>query len=133
PRRYPRQWPLPPRTRARQSQSKPSSSFCVILILLDPFSCAVAAIPATKYASSREFHNRSGGGGWRRRSIPKARSSPRRFRLVHDGSVSKSVKIVKTIPGCRGNVPLSRSRLRRDQRREWKDCVTSTSRPLKNG
>src|SRR6266550_8086677 len=41
PRRYLQQRPLPPRTRARQSQSKPSSSFCVILILLDPFSLAL--------------------------------------------------------------------------------------------
>jgi len=32
------------------------------------------------------------------------RSSRRRFRLVHDGGVSKSVKIVKTIPGRRATL-----------------------------
>src|SRR5713226_10068293 len=41
PRRYLQQRPLPPRTRARQSQSKPSSSFCMILILLDPLLLAL--------------------------------------------------------------------------------------------
>src|SRR6266852_9431319 len=48
PRRYLQQRPLPPRTRARQSQSKPSSSFCVILILLDPFSSFDSDTPRTR-------------------------------------------------------------------------------------
>src|SRR5215831_15804115 len=53
PRRYLQQRPLRPRTRARQSQSKPSSSFCVIPILLDPLLLALTLRLSRKLIRSK--------------------------------------------------------------------------------
>src|SRR5262245_12457993 len=152
PRRYLQQRPLRPRTRARQSQSKPSSSFCVIPILLDPLLLALTLRLSRKLIRSKPSTlcargpcvskcrepttpkrdvteprtNIAGGGssnnfnGFQRRNTRfpanfiadraaedggeevfqhssgclKASSSPRRFRLKHDGSVSKNVSIL---------------------------------------
>jgi hypothetical protein len=56
-------------------------------------------LSATKYADFRRFHSRSGaegGGGEASRffGFLKARSSPRRFRLMNDGGVWKIVAIL---------------------------------------
>src|SRR4029453_5443774 len=69
----------------------------------------------------REFHSRSGGGGEAFR-----RAAPARFRLMRDGGVSKSVKIVKTIPGGRGTLRSAG----RGSGVVSEHCVTSTSRPF---